>query len=434
MEFDLFTSIENNDIDTILKQVSLGPLKSQIHCINNKGLNALMSSIRRGHNDLSKILIKAGISLNHRNNDGDCSLIIACKKRNNVIVIEILKTSAESLNIINNEGNNALMIIASSKTLKKNTADILETMKLYSMTSIINQTNYYGQTALMCASRDGFPETVEFLLRNGADYSVKDKYGNSAFLLALYNKNALQIMKLLAKAGCNVHETNNIGNNILIEYIDYYRKNEAELFKFILGLGINTKLQNINKETPLIKACRVHLNAECFKELIKEYTIDEINTIDNAGNSALFYAIDEIILILLEHGANVNIINKQGSTVIMYSLYINHHSDISHIDILIDKLDRNIINQKDYYGHTALHLAILEGAKTYINIIKKLLKKGIDHNIRDNSKNTAFDYIKNNKVTDAMALIMQKELKESLNLPTDIIGEIMKFYSTSTLL
>lgn len=66
----------------------------------------------------------------------------------------------------------------------------------------VNQRDRYGQTALMLAAQHGRAEVVRLLLEHGADLDVTAKYGLSALMLAVVNHNA-EVAKQLVDAGAN---------------------------------------------------------------------------------------------------------------------------------------------------------------------------------------------------------------------------------------
>ena len=48
----------------------------------------------------------------------------------------------------------------------------------------VNDKNKYGDTALICASREGYKDIVEILIKNNANVNDKDEDGNTALIWA----------------------------------------------------------------------------------------------------------------------------------------------------------------------------------------------------------------------------------------------------------
>jgi ankyrin repeat protein len=66
----------------------------------------------------------------------------------------------------------------------------------------INARDRYGQTALMIAARKGESSVVRFLLKNGAGLDYTAKYGLSAMMLAVIGGHA-DIVRALVEAGAD---------------------------------------------------------------------------------------------------------------------------------------------------------------------------------------------------------------------------------------
>jgi ankyrin repeat protein len=67
----------------------------------------------------------------------------------------------------------------------------------------VNARDRYGQTALMLAAHRGHGDIVEFLVRSGADLDVTAKYSLSAIMLAIVAGHA-HIARRLAEAGADL--------------------------------------------------------------------------------------------------------------------------------------------------------------------------------------------------------------------------------------
>jgi len=67
----------------------------------------------------------------------------------------------------------------------------------------VNTRDRYGQTALMLAAHRGSREIVELLIASGADLNVTAKYGLSALMLAIVGRH-VPIARLLARAGADL--------------------------------------------------------------------------------------------------------------------------------------------------------------------------------------------------------------------------------------
>ena len=70
----------------------------------------------------------------------------------------------------------------------------------------INARDRYSQTALMLASQHGHADIVRLLVDRGADLNVKAKYNLTSLMLAIIN-NQDEIARILVDAGANLSLT-----------------------------------------------------------------------------------------------------------------------------------------------------------------------------------------------------------------------------------
>lgn len=82
-------------------------------------------------------------------------------------------------------------------------ADLKEIRELIVGGADIDAKDRYGQTAIMLAARDGRPEIVELLIQHGAALNVTAKHNLSALMLAVVNRH-VEVARLLARAGADL--------------------------------------------------------------------------------------------------------------------------------------------------------------------------------------------------------------------------------------
>ncbi len=93
----------------------------------------------------------------------------------------------------------------------------------------MNQQDAQGQTALMHASREGFPQVADLLLSKGAKTEIKDQFGRTALTVAtIYGH--YQVVCVLVSAGANVH-TKDIHNMKPIVYAS--AMDQGDIYKYL---------------------------------------------------------------------------------------------------------------------------------------------------------------------------------------------------------
>lgn len=141
----------------------------------------------------------------------------------------------------------------------------------------------------MAATYGNHVETVAALIDAGADVNLRDNMVNNPFLLA-GAEGLLDILKLTVKAGADPKLTNRFGGTALIPAAE---RGHVEVVEYLL----------------------THTNID-------------INHVNNLGWTALLEAIvlsdggpkhQEIVMLLIQHGANVNIPDRAGHTPLRHA-------------------------------------------------------------------------------------------------------------------
>ena len=132
----------------------------------------------------------------------------------------------------------------------------------------------------------------------------------------------------------------------------------------------------------------------------KEYTIvkqlatkESINKTTTAGLYPIHIAVKvgaiEIVKLLIERGADVDSVDKEGRSPLHYAVQYQNKEMI--FLLLKSEADPNIQN---IYGITPLHQAAYSST---IEIVKMLVMFGADPKIKNNNGNTAYDLAKAKK-------------------------------------
>ncbi|WOV83604.1 ankyrin repeat domain-containing protein [Sporosarcina jeotgali] len=177
-------------------------------------------------------------------------------------------------------------------------------------------------TELVDAANQQDTKKVKELIEQNAELNTQDSEGRTALMIATYNNDAPTV-KALLDAGADVDIQDNMQNNCFLYagaegYIDIMRfANEA---------GADAALTNRYGGVAVIPAAeRGHV--EMVDALLNETKVD-VNHVNDLGWTALMEAIvlsdggiqhQEIIKILLKHGADPSITDKDGITPLQHA-------------------------------------------------------------------------------------------------------------------
>lgn len=308
----------------------------------------------------------------------------------------------------------------------------------------INKKNLRGQTPLLLASRDNYPEIIKPLLKHGSNIHDRDEEGKTPLILASTYGN-LEIVKILLQYGSNIHDrdecgytafllashyghtktvklllehgantqdVNNYGCSNSLQYASYQK--QLKIIKLLLKYGVNTNDKNENEglQTPLMTVIGEYVGADDDdkKEKMEKEEIDI-----------------EIIKLYLEHGSNIYDKNYIGETPLTFATIRNNPK------ILELLLNHNTYIQTQLYKKISKHLKITPSQNHQIESIslsilhEKLMKQEI-YEIPNTNTNTNTIIVEwdSEDTIDAKYPILQyhiqyKLLSEMINNPNKSI-------------
>ena len=267
----------------------------------------------------------------------------------------------------------------------------------------LNITNSDGITPLIYAIREGYPDQyIDLFLTENTDLTIQNKYGNSALHFAVSKGNVYAAQKLLA-AGADVNEKNKAGITPLMATVE--SKNPA-MMKLIINKKFDMNVLDRKGNTVLMAFLK---KFSLENEQVVAMLIDagaDVNIKDARGFSPLMYATiliddkkmtegDNVVEMLIAAGADLSERDKVGKTAMMHlmrSRFVSVLEDISLIQMMLDAGAPTEI--EDFDGRTALILAAKETSS--VPLINALLDAGADINHSDSSSKKALDYAKEN--------------------------------------
>lgn len=163
---------------------------------------------------------------------------------------------------------------------------------------------------------------VQQLIEEGVDVNAQDGEGRTALMIATYG-NHVDVAKQLIDAGADVNIRDNMKNS---PFLYAGAEGYMEMLKLTIAGGADPSIVNRYGGTALIPAAeRGHV--DIVKLLLEETDVD-VNHVNNLGWTALMEAVilnngnekqQKIIQILIEHGAEVNIPDKDGVTPLQHA-------------------------------------------------------------------------------------------------------------------
>lgn len=188
----------------------------------------------------------------------------------------------------------------------------------------INLQNIEGINALHMTAVVNNLEGITHLIEHGANVNVQNIYGNAELFYALKFKrddDTFEDIKYLINHGSNINLQNNDNNTIL--HLTANKPDKLEI-KYLITSGANINLQNNDGNTALhvafYKRKYIHGVTFLINNIANYDNIHSLNYDDETETTWFnleWYNNINIIHCLIDNGADVNIQNNDGDTVLM---------------------------------------------------------------------------------------------------------------------
>ncbi|CAG2234201.1 unnamed protein product [Mytilus edulis] len=339
----------------------------------------------KGNPEIASLLLKYKSEINHRDEENVTPLLRALMSKN-MDTAKILLENGASIDMCNDINMILFFDPVERGSIENGVADTVLTILKYKA----DRKNICGilETALFVASEKCFTNVVEFLLNHKANPNIESR-GKIAPLYIASLKGHVAIVKLLLS-----HKANpNTGIvTLLLEYDadpnlrDKYsripldiasEKGYTEIVSLLLKYKSETNHSDEDNVTPLLRALMAN-HTDTAKVLL-EYGAD-YNICNEINITPFFVAIEkdntEIVNMMLQYEVGENI--KIRYDTIRFYLACKK-GDITTVNSLIEQPIKVNSNDNEF-NHSALHVACSNG---HSNIVKILLNKNCDINIRD---------------------------------------------------
>ncbi|MCH3908160.1 MAG: ankyrin repeat domain-containing protein [Sphaerochaeta sp.] len=260
-----------------------------------------------------------------------------------------------------------------------------------------NGRNSHGKTLLSLGLENGAPDaTLKELIRHGADVNTKDEKGVTPLMIAASTPSCSPSMiRYLLRAGADPTIKNADGEDARIVAA---KVGSPEVISLLCDEASCQKT-NERGETLLLMAAATNQKPDSIARLIA--LGNPVNTASHSGTTALMIAAlmnpeYRVLDVLLKAGASVNAQNGHGSTALMMA-----GIDPFRMEKITTLLDAGAdINAQDVGGMTVLMHAV----ETYIkpeNILL-FLSRGADIHLKDKRGRTALDLAPSNEVRELL--------------------------------
>jgi uncharacterized protein len=175
---------------------------------------------------------------------------------------------------------------------------------------------------LIASAERGDTAAVQQLLQDGANINARDERGRTPVMAATHG-NRVDTVAALIQAGADINIRDNRLDN---PFLYAGAEGLLDILKLTIAAKADTKLTNRFGGTALIPAAeRGHVAV--VDELLAHTDVD-VNHINNLGWTALLEAIvlsnggprhQQIVQLLVDHGADVNIADKNGVTPLQHA-------------------------------------------------------------------------------------------------------------------
>ncbi|MFK2826804.1 ankyrin repeat domain-containing protein [Bacillus sp. B190/17] len=160
-------------------------------------------------------------------------------------------------------------------------------------------------------------DAIRKLIKEGVNINSQDSQGRTATMIATYH-NDVETARVLIEAGADVNIQDDMKNN---PFLYAGAEGYIEILKLTIEAGADPTITNRYGGTALIPASE-HGYVDVIKALLTATDID-VNHVNNLGWTALMEAIvlnngdkkqQQAIQLLIDHGADVNIPDKNNVT------------------------------------------------------------------------------------------------------------------------
>ena len=350
LTFAASNGITNKEMYTFLIESG-----ADVKHIDHHGANALLTIAPHVSDfDMLDFFVSQGLDLKSTDEDGNNAFNYAART-GNIEMMNQLKDKGLEYKKLNNVGGNAMLFAAQGTRNKSNSIEVYKYLEKLGIEP--NVTTNTGTTPLhILASRSKDLEVVDYFIKKRVNANQVDGEGNTPLMIAAY-RNGIAVVEVLKDETKDINIANKKGETALNNAV---AGNTAEVVNYLLGEGAET---NDKTGKALIDSYRPGKEKE-LEAIVASLYSEEFNPsgVQAEGNTLLHYAAEKDNLKLVQ-------------------MAVNWEMDI---------------NAKNDDGNTALMIAAMKASNT--EVLKYLLDKGADVNVKTEFGESAYDLASENEL------------------------------------
>ncbi len=293
----LHVAAYSGDLDTVKLLIKQG---ANVDAIRYGGYTALFDAVDCNHFEIVTCLVEQGADVNKVSDNDFTPLDYAASVGNLDMLRYLLQRSAH----VNKERVPFMAVLYGNLNVVQ--YYIEEKIEKFN----IDEANDFSKTLLFVAAENGFADSVDYLLKKGANCNKPTFNGDTPLSVAA-QKGYFNVVKCLAKSGkTEINQLNTEGKTPLFSAVEY---GHFDVVKCLIEEGADVNQSDFEGGTPLHRAA-FNNNFEIVQYLVEHGACIEAVTRDDHNtplHTASYGACVEVVNYLIEQKANVHAVTGE---------------------------------------------------------------------------------------------------------------------------